>query len=77
MRILAIKSEEQQASGLALRTRDLFVRQRAQTINSIRGQRRSMAGVAPRGPASVSILANSSMMKLVRRYPSRRATCSG
>ena len=37
MRFVAIKSEEQQASGLVFRTRDLLVRQRTQTINAIRG----------------------------------------
>lgn len=33
MRFVAIKSEEQQASALVFRTRDLLVRQRTQTIN--------------------------------------------
>lgn len=37
MRFVAIKSEEQQASALVFRTRDLLVRQRTQTINAIRG----------------------------------------
>lgn len=37
MRFVAVKSEEQQASGLVFRTRDLLVRQRTQTINAIRG----------------------------------------
>jgi transposase len=35
MRLIARKSEEQQAAGLVLRTRDLLVRQRTQTINAI------------------------------------------
>jgi transposase len=44
MRFVAIKSEEQQASGLVFRTRDLLVRQRTQTINAIRGHMADMAG---------------------------------
>ena len=34
---VAIKSEEQRASTLVFRTRDLMVRQRTQLINAIRG----------------------------------------
>jgi transposase len=51
MRFVAIKSEEQQASGLVFRTRDLLVRQRTQTINAIRGHMAEYGWVAPRGPA--------------------------
>ncbi|MGI9355159.1 MAG: hypothetical protein ACR2PF_08385 [Rhizobiaceae bacterium] len=36
MRFVAVKSAEKQASGIALRTRDLLVRQKTQTINAIR-----------------------------------------
>ncbi|MGY3034037.1 transposase [Bradyrhizobium sp. USDA 4354] len=36
MRFIAVKSEQQQAAGLVLRTRDLLVRQRTQLINAIR-----------------------------------------
>jgi transposase len=46
MRFVAIKSEEQQASGLVFRTLDLLVRQRTQLINAIRG----MAGWRRKGP---------------------------
>ncbi len=56
MRFVAIKSEEQQASGLVFRTRDLLVRQRTQTINAIRGHMAEYGWVAPRGPAWVSML---------------------
>ena len=56
MRFVAIKSEEQQASGLVFRTRDLLVRQRTQTINAIRGHMAEYGWVAPRGPAWVSLL---------------------
>ena len=48
MRFVAIKSEEQQASGLVFRTRDLLVRQRTQTINAIRGHPAEYGWVAPR-----------------------------
>ena len=34
MRFVAVKSEEKQAAGMAFRTRDLFVRQKTQTINA-------------------------------------------
>ena len=37
MRFVAVKSEEQQASGLVFCTRDLLVRQHTQTINAIHG----------------------------------------
>jgi len=36
MRFVAIKDEDQQASGMIFRTRDLLVRQRTQLINAIR-----------------------------------------
>ena len=36
MRFVAVKTEEKQAMGMAFRTRDLFVRQRTQTINALR-----------------------------------------
>lgn len=51
MRFVAIKSEEQQASALVFRTRDLLVRQRTQTINAIRGHMTEYGWVAPKGPS--------------------------
>ena len=56
MRFVAIKSEEQQASALVFRTRDLLVRQRTQTINAIRGHMAEYGWVAPKGPAWVTML---------------------
>ena len=53
MRTVAIKSEEEQASALVFRTRDLLVRQRTQTINAIRGHMAEFGSVAPRGPSWV------------------------
>lgn len=56
MRFVPIKSEEQQASGLVFRTRDLLVRQRTQLINAIRGHLTEYGWVAPKGPSHVAIL---------------------
>lgn len=56
MRFVMVKSEEQQASGLVFRTRDLLVRQRTQTINAIRGHLAEYGWVAPRGPSWVLVL---------------------
>lgn len=56
MRFVTVKSEEQQASGLVFRTRDLLVRQRTQTINAIRGHLAEYGWVAPRGPSWMAML---------------------
>ncbi|WP_036530986.1 IS110 family transposase, partial [Novosphingobium resinovorum] len=56
MRFVAIRSEEQQASGLVFRTRDLLVRQRTQLINAIRGHLTEYGWVAPKGPSHVAML---------------------
>ena len=56
MRFVSVKSEEQQASGLVFRTRDLLVRQRTQTINAIRGHLAEYGWVVPRGPSWVTML---------------------
>lgn len=37
MRFVSVKSAEQQAQGMVFRTRDLFVRQRSQLVNALRG----------------------------------------
>ena len=37
MRYVSVKSTEQQSQGMAFRTRDLFVRQRSQLVNALRG----------------------------------------
>lgn len=57
MRFVAVKSEEQQAAGLAFRTRDLLVRQRTQLVNALRGHLTEFGWVAPRGLAHASKLA--------------------
>lgn len=58
MRFVAMKTEEQQAAGLVFRTRDLLVRQRTQLINALRGHLMEYGWVAPRGMASVALLAD-------------------
>jgi transposase len=58
MRFVAVKSEEQQASALVFRIRDLLVRQRTQTINAIRGHMAEYGWVAPKGPSWVAKLGN-------------------
>ena len=49
MRFVPVKSEEQQASAAVFRTRDLFVRQRTQFINALRGLVAEYGWVAPKG----------------------------
>ena len=56
MRFVAVKSEEQQASALVFRTRDLLVRQRTQLVNAIRGHLTEYGWVAPKGVSYVSML---------------------
>jgi transposase len=58
MRFVAIKSEEQQASALVFRTRDLLVRQRTQLINAVRGHLTEYGWVAPKGPSHISVLSD-------------------
>ena len=57
MRIVAVKTREQQARGMLFRTRDLLVRQRTQTINALRGHFAEFGVIVPRGPAHVEQLA--------------------
>jgi transposase len=57
MRFVAVKTEAQQASAMAYRTRDLFVRQRTQTINALRGHLAEFGVVAPIGIAHLGRLA--------------------
>jgi len=56
MRFVAVKSEEKQAAGMAFRTRDLFVRQKTQTINALRGHLAEYGVVAPKGAAHLGRL---------------------
>ncbi len=49
MRFVAVKSEEAQGVAVVLRTRDLLIRQRTQTINALRGHLAEFGEVAPQG----------------------------
>jgi transposase len=57
MRFVPVKSEEQQASALVFRARDLLVRQRTQIINALRGHMTEYGWVAPQGAEHVARLA--------------------
>src|SRR5438105_1563350 len=57
MRFVAVKSAEKQASGMGLKTRDLLVRQRTQTINALRGHLAEHGIIAPQGVFHVGRLA--------------------
>jgi transposase len=58
MRFVVVKTIEQQARGMIFRTRDLFVRQRTQLINALRGHLAEHGVVAPQGVANVKVLAD-------------------
>lgn len=49
MRFVMVKTEAQQANALLFRTRDLFVRQRTQIVNALRGHMAEFGRVAPKG----------------------------
>src|SRR5213596_3488096 len=49
MRFVPVKSEQQQASAAVFRARDLFVRQRTQFINALRGLLAEHGWIAPKG----------------------------
>jgi transposase len=49
MRFVAVKGEEQQASAVLFRARDLLVRQRTQCINALRGHLTEFGWIAPKG----------------------------
>jgi transposase len=56
MRFVAVKGEEQQAGAVVFRARDLFVRQRTQIINAIRGHLAEFGMVVAKGPFHVAKL---------------------
>jgi transposase len=49
MRFVGVKSEATQGAAVMLRTRDLLLRQRTQTINALRGHLAEFGHVAPQG----------------------------
>lgn len=56
MRFVALKSAERQAEALALRRRELLVRQRTQLVNALRGHAAEFGVVAAKGVAKVAPL---------------------
>ena len=56
MRFVPVKSAEQQAALMLLRTRELLVKQRTMLINAIRGHAAEFGVVAAKGPVKVSEL---------------------
>ena len=58
MRFVALKSAEQQARAMLFRTRQMFVGQRTQMINALRGHLAEHGVVAPRGTAQLKRLAD-------------------
>lgn len=56
MRVVPVKTEEQQSALLMHRTRELLVRQRTQLINAVRGHLAESGLVAARGPWNVPLL---------------------
>ena len=57
MRFVEIKSSEQQARAMVFRTRQLFVRQRTQLINALRGHLAEHGVIAPKSKAGIKKLA--------------------
>lgn len=58
MRFVPLKSEAQQARAMLFRTRQMFVGQRTQLINALRGHLAEHGLVAARGPAHLKRLAD-------------------
>lgn len=56
MRFVPVKSQEQQASGVVFRARDLLVHQRTQIMNALRGHLAEYGFVAPKGVMHVDRL---------------------
>ncbi len=58
MRFVPIKSAEQQAAGMVLKTRELLVRQRSQTANALRAHMMEFGVATAKGMASLEKLAD-------------------
>jgi len=58
MRFVAVKTEDQQARAMLFRTRQMFVGQRTQMINALRGHLAEHGLVAARGAAHLKTLAH-------------------
>ena len=56
MRFVPIKSAEEQAAGMVLKTRELLIRQRSQTANAMRAHMAELGIVAATGMTSIGKL---------------------
>jgi len=56
MRFVAVKSDTKQAASMVFKVRDLFVRQKTQLINALRGHMAEFGIYVPAGPANVGSL---------------------
>ncbi|KSV71966.1 transposase IS110 [Sinorhizobium sp. GL2] len=56
MRFVPVKSPEEQAAGMVLKTRELFVRQRSQTANAMRAHMAEFGIIAATGMTSIAKL---------------------
>ena len=56
MRFVPVKSADQQAAAMVLKTRELLVRQRTQTINALRAHLSELGIIAATGPAKIATL---------------------
>lgn len=56
MRFVPIKAPEEQAAGMVLKTRELFVRQRSQTANAMRAHMAELGIIAATGMTSIAKL---------------------
>jgi transposase len=56
MRLVEVKTEEQQVSAMAYRTRQMFIGQRTQTINALRSHLSEHGVIAPKGKAGIKKL---------------------
>jgi transposase len=56
MRFVPVKTAEQQAAGMILRTREMLMRQRSQTANALRAHMAELGIIAGTGMASITKL---------------------
>jgi len=56
MRFVPVKSADQQAAAMVLKTRELLVRQRTQAINALRAHLSELGIIAGTGPAKIATL---------------------
>lgn len=66
MQLVAVKSEEKQASAVIFRTRDVLIGQRTQLINAIYGHLPELGFIAPQGPFHI--------LQLIMRIEGRSST---